>query len=179
MRYAAIAVIVVALAVLGAIFFAQVRNISGQSRDSINRDIIEPLKKAEPTAPASSSVEPASGSINWEHDLDRAIQTAKAENKVIVVDVYTDWCGWCKRMDQVIYSDPKIVGLSQREVFLKIDAEDGGQGEAFADRMGVRAYPTTIILDSDGSRITQHKGFIPSSDQFIQFVEGARARKGY
>ncbi len=179
MRYAAIAIIVVALAVLGAIFFAQIRNISGQSKESFNRDIVEPMKKIDPTTPVSTSVEPASGSINWEYDVDRAIETAKSGNKVIVVDVYTDWCGWCKKMDQVIYSDPKIVGLSRREVFLKIDAEDGGQGEAFAHKMGVRAYPTTIILDSDGARITQEKGFIPSSDRFIQFVEEARARKGY
>jgi thiol:disulfide interchange protein len=135
------------------------------------------MKKTDPTRPVSSSIQPASGAINWEHDLDRAIKTAKAGDKVIVVDVYTDWCGWCKKMDQVIYSDPLIVGLSQREVFLKIDAEDGGQGEAFANRMGVRAYPTTIILDSDGSRIALQKGFIPSSEKFIQFVEQARARK--
>jgi thiol-disulfide isomerase/thioredoxin len=179
MRNAAIAMIVVAVTALGVIFFLQVRNISSQSRESFNREIAEPVSKTDPAARVSSSIQPASGSINWEQDINRAIEKAKAGDKVIVVDVYTDWCGWCKKMDQVIYSDPLIVGLSQREVFLKIDAEDGGQGEAFANRMGVRAYPTTIILDSDGAQITSKKGFISSSQQFIRFVEDARTRKTY
>jgi thioredoxin-related protein len=80
-------------------------------------------------------------------------------------------------MDETIYSNPKIVGLSRQEIFLKLDAEDGGEGQRFASKMNVRGYPTTIILDSDGKRITEKRGFISSPDQFIEFVEGARSKR--
>jgi thiol:disulfide interchange protein len=183
MRNAAILLIVVALAALGVILFSQASNISRQSETSNPKAILSsPAEAAAPgrasaTTPVTTTIEPVSGSISWERSLAQATETAKAENKVIVVDVYTDWCGWCKRMDQDIYSNPKIVGLSRQQVFLKLDAEDGGQGESFAGKMNVKGYPTTIILDSDGKRIAEKRGFIPSPDQFIQFVEGARARR--
>jgi thiol:disulfide interchange protein len=181
MRTAAILLIVLALAVLGVILFSQASNISRQSQTRNPKAILRAPAKASPsgtsaTTPTSTPIEPVSGSISWERSLTRATETAKAENKVIIVDVYTDWCGWCKRMDEDIYSNPKVVGLSQQEIFLKLDAEDGGQGESFANKMNVKGYPTTIILDGDGKRIAEKRGFISSPDQFIQFVEGARAR---
>jgi hypothetical protein len=62
-------------------------------------------------------------------------------------------------------------------VFLKIDAEDGGQGQQFAQRMGVRGYPTTIILNSDGKKLKAESGFMGTPERFIQFVKSAQSSK--
>jgi len=111
--------------------------------------------------------------IAWQRDLRRASEVARAEGKVIVADVYTDWCGWCHKMDETIYSDPMIVALSREQVFVKVNAEDGGEGQRFAQQMGVRGYPTTIILDGQGRVLNTARGYISSPRAFGKMVQEA------
>jgi thiol:disulfide interchange protein len=160
--------IVVALASFGALVFAQLHNITKQRPPLLKARDTERAPSAA-ASPARKAFEAAEGGINWQHDLDTALEMAKADRKLVVVDVYTDWCGWCKKMDEAIYSDRLVVNLSYREVFLKLDAEDGGQGQRFARAMGVKGYPTTIVLDQ--------AGYIQSPERFIEFVELARVRR--
>jgi thiol:disulfide interchange protein len=117
------------------------------------------------------------GAIAWHRDPRKAIEIARAENKLVVADVYTDWCGWCKRMDQTIYSNPAIVTLSRQHVFIKVDAEDGGQGQNFAEQMRVQGYPTTIILDGQGKVLNIIKGYIASPRAFGELVQEARSAR--
>ncbi len=177
MRYLAIGAILLSLGGVGVIVFAQLQNNAKRTPTLTTDDVPARGPGSTSSTTTSKTIEPASGSISWEKDIYRAKQMAASGDKLIIVDVYTDWCGWCKKMDQVIYSDPMIVGLSRQEVFLKLDAEDGGQGERFAQEMGVRGYPTTVILDSSGKKLTSAAGFIPTPEKFIQFVDGARSRK--
>ena len=168
-----IAIIGLATIAIAAVVLAQLRNISRQRTPKLTTEDV--ASKPAPRETGSKPIEPVGGTIVWQRDLDQAIDLARADNKLIIVDVYTDWCGWCKKMDQVIYSDPMIVGLSRQEVFLKFDAEDGSEGEQFARRMGVRGYPTTIILDSQGRKLKSAAGFLKSPQNFIKFVDSARA----
>ena len=62
-------------------------------------------------------------------------------------------------MDQNVYSNATIAGLSRQQVFVKVNAEDGGQGQNFAEQMRVKGFPTTVILDGKGRvYITDFKG---------------------
>jgi thiol:disulfide interchange protein len=126
--------------------------------------------------PSSTGTIPmrASSSIQWQNDLDQALSMAKANHGKVIVDVYTDWCGWCKKMDKIIYTDPKVTALGSRYVFVKLDAEDGGQGQRFATKMGVRGYPTTLILDENGRSIQTVRGYPPSVEHFVSTIESAR-----
>lgn len=117
-----------------------------------------------------------SGAIAWQRDLRRASEVARAEGKVIVADVYTDWCGWCHKMDETIYSDPAIVALSREQVFVKVNAEDRGEGQRFAQQMGVRGYPTTIVLDGQGRVLNIARGYIASPRAFGKMVQEALAQ---
>ena len=148
-------------------------DVKSRNTSSILAASNESDKSANNTLPATEP-RPASGSISWERSLSQALQTARAEDKLIVVDVYTDWCGWCKKMDANIYANPLIVGLSQQEVFLKLDAEDGDEGQEFARRMGVRGFPTTIVLNDKGHPIAAQRGYISSPRAFIDLVKRAR-----
>ena len=49
-----------------------------------------------------------SNSINWVRWSD-VPALMKKDKKKIVVDIYTDWCGWCKRMDASTFQDPKVM----------------------------------------------------------------------
>ncbi|MFX8059749.1 thioredoxin family protein, partial [Acinetobacter baumannii] len=52
---------------------------------------------------AASSTIPARADIQWLHSWDQAQQLARKTGKPIFVDMVTDWCVWCKRMDTYVY----------------------------------------------------------------------------
>lgn len=142
----------------------------GSVREAVRLPPDDDVQPAEPKKP-----EAARGPITWHRDLRRAFEAANADGKLIIVDVYTDWCGWCKKMDQTIYSSPTIAALSRQQAFVKVNAEDGGQGQNFAEQMGVTSYPTTIILDSQGRVLNSARGYIASPQAFVKLVQEAQA----
>jgi thiol:disulfide interchange protein len=131
------------------------------------------------TAEASSKSQysgPVPREIAWEHDVQTALRSATNGNRMVVVDVYTDWCGWCKRMDSDVYPDPQVAALGSEAVFLKLNAEDHSEGQRFAREHGVHGYPTTIIMDASGRSLDQHAGYISPPAVFVQWVHQARHR---
>jgi thiol:disulfide interchange protein len=129
------------------------------------------------TPSQAARVQPGKTGINWEHSLSSALKTASDENKLVVVDVYADWCGVCRMMDRTIYSDPKVASLSNKVIFLKLKADDRGEGNRFAAQNHVSGLPTTIILDQKGAVVNQSTGYIGSPASFIKMVERSLARK--
>ena len=140
------------------------------------RESVSPPTETEGPPPVSRNTEVVRGAITWHRDLRKAMETAKAEDKIVVVDVYTDWCGWCKKMDRTIYADPVVVALSRQQIFVKVDAEDRGQGQSFAQQMRVKGYPTTIFLDSRGNVLNVARGYIATPRAFEQLVQDAVAQ---
>ena len=137
-----------------------------------------PVIVSSPSAPApKSQPESARGPIEWRRDIRGALEEASSNHKVVVVDVYTDWCGWCHKMDENIYSSPQIAALSKDVVFLKLDAEDGAEGQQFAKQTKVTGYPTTFVLDGEGTVIDTAKGYIGSVPAFVSFVNRARDKR--
>src|SRR5262249_31115471 len=94
----------------------------------------------------------------------------------ILVDVYTDWCGWCRRMDADVYSRGDVRSyLSRRFVTVRLNAESdaraGYEGRAYtsrslANRFRVNGYPTTIFLRPSG----EHRVNVPGSRQGNRFL---------
>jgi thioredoxin-related protein len=120
--------------------------------------------------PGASSATAGDGRLAW-NELDPALAEARRANKPLLVDVYTDWCGWCKRMDKTTYGDPDVRDYVARAfVPARINAEDDRrrasyQGESrtyrqFADGFRISGYPTTLFLAPDGTLITQLPGYV-------------------
>lgn len=78
---------------------------------------------------------------------------AKSENKLIVVDAYTTWCGPCKWMDKNVFTDA-AVGKFYNANFInaKFDME-AGEGLELAKTYEVRAYPTILFIDGSGAAV--------------------------
>jgi thiol-disulfide isomerase/thioredoxin len=165
-------VVAVFVVALGQTVDKPAKRIPKLSNDDVGVSSEQPSSEA-PGTPAGEAIEYAGGPIAWQSDLGRARDLANSNKGVVVVDVYTDWCGWCHKMDEVIYSNPKVAALSARNVFLKLNAEDKGQGEEFAHENGIRGFPTTIILDGEGHQLKLVTGYISSPDAFVQLVEAA------
>jgi thioredoxin-related protein len=107
------------------------------------------------------------------------IAEAKNSGKKILIDVYTDWCKWCKTMDTVTYVDAKIKDyLNKNYVLIKLNGESqekityAGQtitANEFAQGMGVTSFPATLFLKSDGQAITMLPGYV-EPERFIYIL---------
>lgn len=122
----------------------------------------------------SSSVLKADG-ITW-MSWTEAIQANKKKPKLIFVDVYTGWCGWCKVMDQKTFSDPDVAKyMSDNFYCVKLDAEQKDpivyNKHTFVFKPEYRAHELAIsMLDSQMSYPSFV--FFNSKEQRIQIVKG-------
>lgn len=101
--------------------------------------------------------------------LDDALAQAKAENKLIVLDFFAEWCAPCKRMEKTTFVDARVVNLLARAVVVRIDTD---QQADIAARMGVVGLPDIRLVKSDGSIIRQLRGYV-DADAFVNELEQA------
>jgi uncharacterized protein YyaL (SSP411 family) len=88
------------------------------------------------------------------------------------VDVYTSWCGWCKKLDKDTYGDPTVKQfLNASFVGVKCDAEDGGAGQRLASEHGVNGYPTTMVFTPDGKLIGMISEYLAPKEFISQVTE--------
>lgn len=97
--------------------------------------------------------------IPWEKDLAGALARAGSENKLVMVDFYTDWCRWCDVMDEKTFADGAVQAELRRMVVVKLDAERDGRDAA--RRYGVEGFPTMVFLDATGREVGRIPGFLP------------------
>lgn len=101
-----------------------------------------------------------------------AQKQAAKEKKLIMVDYYTDWCKWCKVLDQRTYMD-RAVGdfANERYVSIKVNAEKG-EGIALAKKNGVEGYPTIVFYDSKGKEVERVVGY-QDGEKFLRSLKAA------
>ncbi len=122
--------------------------------------------------------------IKWMSFNDAIKENATNKRKKVFVDVFTDWCGWCKQMDKTTFQDPTIVEyMNKNFLAVKMNAEmkDTIVFNNFTwtnpNPMGNRSphsiakamlndemsYPTFVMLDEDFNRMDMQKGFKDSN----------------
>ena len=123
----------------------------------------------------------------WLTSLDEAVAAAKDGDRYIIVDLYADWCGWCKVLEKEVFPSSEFHELTRDMVLLKVDTEDGGEGADIQARFGANSLPTTLILDADLVKIGEVKGYAPAPrftalvrrqlDEFTRLLEFATKRR--
>jgi thioredoxin-related protein len=101
-------------------------------------------------------------------DLEAARTVATERDTVVMIEFYTDWCNWCRRLEADTFSVPAVRDQLERIVSLKVNAEE--DGAELARRFGVDSYPTMIFLDPDGHEMDRILGYLPP-DKFLARVE--------
>ena len=101
---------------------------------------------------------------------------AKSDQKLIFVDAFASWCGPCKRMASQVFPDPKVGDyFNSNFVCLKIDMEKPENAE-FAGKYPVSAYPTLMVLDSEGKVVLKQVGGT-TPDGLIAFGQKATGKQ--
>jgi thioredoxin-like negative regulator of GroEL len=108
-------------------------------------------------APGSTAPNESAGSVAWVQSFEDAIEEARIEGKLVMVDFFTDWCGWCKRLDADTYANPQVAARTRGLVCVKVNAE---RRTDLARRYGVRAYPIVAFLKPDGSLVDMVRGYL-------------------
>jgi thiol:disulfide interchange protein len=130
--------------------------------------------------------------IQW-MSIEDAIDMEKKAKKGFFVDVYTDWCGWCKVMDKKTFTDPEVIKyINENYYAVKFNAEQkesinykgqdyefvnsGRRGvNKFAHKMlnGRLGYPSFVITDKNMKTQKILKGF-QKSDQLLRALESVK-----
>ena len=131
--------------------------------------------------------------LSWEE----AIERHTADPRPILVDVYTDWCGWCKQMDKKVFAKKDIAGYVDEHFYaVKLNAEQTEDivydGHTFKydpnnGRRGVHSlavslldgrmsYPSVVYLDENRNRITISPGFKPA-ERYIHELRYIREKQ--
>ena len=124
-----------------------------------------------PTRPAvEAGVVFEEGTPKW----DDVLAKAKAAGKPIFIDFFTDWCGWCKKLDADTYPVPSVGKVMEALVNLRVDAEKG-EGVDLAKRFGARGFPTLVVVGTDDQEIDRIVGYLapePFAKEMSRILSG-------
>ena len=102
--------------------------------------------------------------------LEQASAKAKAENKLIFLDCYTQWCGPCKKMSRDVFPQEQVGAfMNPKFINLKIDMESE-YGAPLAKKLQIQAYPTFVIFNADAQEIGRFLGG-SGAEEFIAKVD--------
>ncbi|MEO1258073.1 MAG: DUF255 domain-containing protein [Bacteroidota bacterium] len=155
-----------------------------------NNELAKVEAPAKPTL-TSSKAKIAKGPINW-MTWEEAIAANEKTGKKIFIDFYTDWCGWCKRMDATTFSDAEVAKYINENFYpVKFDAEQKEdiefKGTTFKFQKGGRrgvhmlaaellngrlGYPSYVYLTPTYERILISPGYkkVPDMKKELKFV---------
>ena len=119
--------------------------------------------------------------INW-MTFQEAVKLNETAPKKIFIDVFTDWCGWCKKMDQTTFQNPEVINYMNENFYaVKFDAEandtiifsdytfinEGGKNGrkgthqlAAALLQGRMSYPSYVFMNEKNQLLTVAPGYM-------------------
>jgi thioredoxin-related protein len=124
---------------------------------------------------------PANDHVKW-IGLDEAVTNLQKEKRPLLIDLYTDWCGWCKVMDKKTYSDKRVADYVGNKFYaVKINAETHDKitwnNKIYSFNSNYRSnefavyltnsrleFPTTIFIPADGGAPQAIPGYMTPKD---------------
>jgi protein disulfide-isomerase len=124
--------------------------------------------------------------FEWRTDLPAAAADARANQRLLLLNFSgSDWCGWCKRLDAEVFSQPAFQEYAASNLVsvlvdfprrTKLDEALKAQNERLMRHFKVEGFPTILLFNSEGDLVGQ-LGYQPGGPEaFIQAIRQAVAR---
>jgi thioredoxin-related protein len=111
----------------------------------------------------------------WLKSVAAAQKKAKETNRLIFVDLFADWCGWCHRMEREVFPSEAFQKATANMVLLRVDTEDGGEGSQLARQFQATQLPTFLLLTPDMTIAGLIKGYAPAPT-FVKVLDETYAK---
>jgi len=116
-------------------------------------------------------------SVKWEEDYASALKRAQAEHKLVMMDLWTEWCPPCQYLRAKVFPSPEAQSALAKYVPLSVMVEKKDrtplpEGKRLAGQYKLEAYPTLIILDADGKEVRRQVGAFPSGADLAKWLGG-------
>lgn len=138
---------------------------------------------------AASGAAAASG---WDEDYDKALERAAKEGKYVLVDFSgSDWCGWCIKLDQEVFSKQAFKDYAKENLVLVLldfprqksqSKSVQERNQALMRKYGVRGFPTVLVLNPKGE-VAGRTGYKPGGPEAYvkhlkEIIEADKAKAG-
>jgi protein disulfide-isomerase len=132
------------------------------------------------TACNNGQTESTSG-LNWESNLEQAIDQAKKENKAVLVNFTgSDWCIWCKRLSSEVFQQTAFEDYAKDSLVLVMldfpkniqqSAATQEYNRSLAQKYGIQGFPTILIFNDQGKLVAQ-TGYQPGGpEKYIEHIQ--------
>jgi len=104
--------------------------------------------------------------MHWRPESSAAWREATESARPVLVEVWAYWCQPCKRMDEEVWADARVIEAAKKFVQISVDVSSRDQTQVGGITLGnygihiVRAVPTVILLDPWGETLFVHEGFV-------------------
>lgn len=106
-----------------------------------------------------------SESLNWQSNLEEAVAQAKKENKAVLVNFTgSDWCKWCMKLNDEVFSQSEFETYAEQNlVLVRLDFPRNIQqsnetkmyNNSLAQRYGIQGFPTILVFDNQGKMVAK------------------------
>lgn len=122
-----------------------------------------------PTATAHAPRVPWRGDLTWND----AVAVARGREQPILIDFTAVWCGPCKLLDVMVFTETPVITALADVLTLKVDLDHPGADD-LPRRFGVTSIPTLVWCDADGVERDRFSGYV-SSVRFLEMIADWRA----
>lgn len=95
--------------------------------------------------------------------------TAKADDKLVLLDLGTEWCHWCHVMERTTWRDPAVQAVLARHYVAA--AADADRRLDLAARYQDYGWPATIVFAADGRELWKHRGYLPPTEMAAKLAQ--------